>query len=155
MTTDSITQHIGSVKEKWRQEFRETLDQIKGLQKKLDDIKAKLGAADEILYEAKSEQKSEQTGACLKGVGKYSEMGVTEAIKAFFTEHKFTGYSISTLTDRLRVEGLKTEAQNLKQTVYMTCRRLEEDHFLRSEWQGNYKAYRLEEKKNDTTIQQK
>jgi len=146
--TDPLSLHVGQVKDKWRREFRETLDQIKNLEKKLDDIKRKLEAADEILDEAKTTQVSQ--GASLNGIGKYAGMGVTDAIKAFYGEHKYQGYSISTLTDRLQSEGLKSDAQNLKQTVYMTCRRLEDDHFLRSEWKGTFKVFKLEDSKNGT-----
>jgi hypothetical protein len=122
---DDFDLHIGRLKDGWRLEFRETRAQITRLQARLNELKAKLDNADEILAAAKGKKRS---------VGKYSEMGVAEAVRTFFAEHRFSPHSISDVMRRLQHEGLKSSAQNLRDIISITCRRLQkEDNFLASE----------------------
>jgi hypothetical protein len=62
----------------------------------------------------------------------------------FFTQHSSTRHSISALAYRLELEGLKSGASDLRATIAMTCRRLEEkEQFLQSILEGGVRLFRL------------
>jgi hypothetical protein len=141
-----MEQQIGKLKDQWREDHRITRREIERLQAHLDELKHKLDTADEILQLSRPAGKVEPTPT-FDGVGKYSEKGVTEAIKDFFTEHRFTKHGISELVTRLGNEGLRTEAQNLRATISMTCRRLQkEEGFLLSELRNGSRMFWLADK---------
>src|SRR6184192_134477 len=105
---------IGRMKDAWRKEFRDTRIEITKLQGRLRELKHKLDGADEML-----------AAANLKKVGnKYTNMGVTDAIRAFFTEHRYMPYTISDLTRRLQEQGLPIGSGSPRDVVSITCRRL-------------------------------
>jgi hypothetical protein len=135
---DNLSREIGQKKDEWRQEFRQIRAEITRLEAYLDELRRKLNAADEILAAARIKQKPVPNG-------KYSNMGLTPALRAFFTEHRFTAHSISELRQRLEQEGMKTDARDLRANISMICRRLEKDeNFLASELRGGVRMFRLQ-----------
>lgn len=141
---DSLSREIGRQKDQWRAEFRSTRAEITRLQSHLTDLKRKLCAADEILSRAKLQSKAAS--------GKYANMGLRQAIRSFFTEHRYTQHSISDLKSRLEHEGMKTDARDLRANISIVCRRLENtNHFLVSEMRAGTRVYRLRD--HNTSLQ--
>jgi hypothetical protein len=138
--SEDLNREIGRMKDQWRQEFRDTRAEITRLQSRLNELRQKLNNADEILAAARLRQ-------CKSPNGKYSKMGVTDAIRSFFTEHRYTAHGISDVKRRLENEGLKTDAQDLRANISMICRRLEkDDDFLTSELRNGVRMFRLKDK---------
>jgi hypothetical protein len=133
---DAFTREIGRQKDQWREDFRATRIEITRLQNHLTELKRKLIAADEILATAKLKNKS--------ATGKYTNMGLRQAIRSFFVEHRYTQHSVSELKSRLEHEGMKTDARDLRANISIVCRRLENTtHFLVSEMRNGVRVYRL------------
>src|ERR1051325_39918 len=107
---DDLNREIGRQKDKWRQEFRDTRAEITRLQSHLTDLKRKLYAADEILASAKLQSKPSSSG-------KYSGMGLRQAVRQFFVEHPYTQHSISDVKARLEHEGMKTDHRDLRANI--------------------------------------
>lgn len=132
-----LNQEVGRMKDQWRQEFRETLHEITRLQSHLTELKRKLAAADEILLTANKKS----------GTGKYAKMGLTQALRSFFIEHRYTSHSISELKRRLVVEGMQTDARDLRANIAQICRRLQtQEHFLTSQLRNGILMYRISER---------
>lgn len=138
--SEDLNRQIGRMKDAWRQEFRQTRAEVTRLQGKLDDLKQKLNNADEILASARAE-KSKHGGT------RYSKMGATDAVRDFFSEHRFTRHSISDVMRQLQQEGLKSDAQNLRDIVSITCRRLhKQEAFLDSELRDGVRLFWVKNK---------
>jgi hypothetical protein len=146
--SDAISpEQIGALKDKWRQEFREARLEMKRLEGRLKELHRKLCAADEILAHTSAEDipsNSVQPEVSPSQDGKYSNVGLTEALRSFFGQHRGTQHSISALTYRLQREGLKSEGKDLRAMIATTCRRLDErENFLESELERGVRLYRL------------
>jgi hypothetical protein len=139
--SEDLSQRIGRQKDEWRREFRQARIEITKLQGRLRELKQKLDGADEILASARPAGKSKQTGT------KYAKMGVTDAVRAFFLEHRFTPHSISAVMRRLQDEGLPTDAGNPRDIISITCRRLwKKENFLTSELRNGVRVFQLKAK---------
>jgi hypothetical protein len=137
---EDLTHQIGRLKDGWRQEFRDTRAQITRLQTRLDELKQKLNNADEILAASKP-------GSASKRRGKYAGLGIAPAVREFFSEHRFTRHSISDVMQRLQHEGLQSSAQNLRDIISITCRRMQkEDQFLDSELRDGVRYFWVKDK---------
>ena len=127
--SQDLNRHLGRMKDAWRQEFRQTRAEITRLQAKLDELKQKLNNADEILAAAKADK-----GRPDKVGNRYAKMGATDAVRDFFSQHRFTRHSISDVTRQLQREGFQSGAQSPRDIVSITCRRLyKQENFLDSE----------------------
>lgn len=142
----NLNLEVGRMKDQWRQEFRETLREIARLRSHLTELKRKLQAADEILLSAKGSPQSR--------TGKYARMGLTQALRSFFIEHRFTSHSISELRRRLEVEGMQTDARNLRANIAQICRRLQVERFLTSELRNGILMYRISDRINSHNKEQ-
>ena len=138
---EDLNRHIGRLKDQWRQEFRDTRVEITKLQSRLNELRQKLNNADEILAAARTAAHGKRIGT------KYANTGVTEAVRSFFSEHPFTEHSITAVMRRLQDEGLKSDAQNLRDIISITCRRLwKADDFLISDLRNGTRVFRLKDK---------
>jgi CII-binding regulator of phage lambda lysogenization HflD len=137
----NLNLEVGRMKDQWRQEFRETRREITRLQAHLVELKRKLQAADEILLSSKEAKQSR--------TGKYSDMGLTQALRSFFIEHRYTSHSISELKRRLEMEGMKKDLRDLRANIATVCRRLHtSEHFLASELRNGILMYRISDRFN-------
>jgi uncharacterized protein YukE len=125
---EDLNRQIGRMKDAWRQEFRQTRGEITRLQRKLDDLRQKLNNADEILATVKADSAGKRT---TQG-NKYAKLGATDAVRDFFSQHRFTRHNISDVTRHLEREGFQS-GSNPRDVVSITCRRLYKERFLDSE----------------------
>lgn len=137
---DPTSQQIGRMKDAWRQEFREARMEITKLQGRLRELKHKLDSADEIIAKVRRNESNKKAGT------KYAKLGVTDAVRAFFSEHQYTPHSITDVMRRLQEDGLSTGAGNPRDIVSITCRRLWKENFLSSELRNGLRVFRLKGK---------
>jgi hypothetical protein len=141
---ESLNQQIGRLKDEWRTEFRQIRVQITQLQARQDELRQKLNNADEILTAAKTTGKGKLPAV---GGAKYSKMGATDAVRDFFSEHRFTRHNISEVTRHLQGEGFQSGSANVRDIVSITCRRLHKsDGFLDSTVQDGVRFFWVKNK---------
>jgi uncharacterized protein YukE len=140
---ESLSRHIGQMKDAWRDEFRRTRAEITKLQAKLDDLRQKLNNADEILASAKA---SAAANPKTTNGNKYAKMGPVAAVRDFFSEHRFTRHNISNVTRQLQLQGFPS-SDNIRDIVSQTMRRLYKiEGFLDSELQDGVRVFWVKDK---------
>lgn len=147
---DPIVIYIEEEKRALRHQFREkkaAIDEVYAkvaeLEKELGNIKEKLAYTDELLNKRLRDSNQKQEGPPQPYLGRFSEMGPTQAVRALFNADPDQALSAPQIADLLVKEGFKTTSQNLSSIIFTICKRLEDgDHFLESTIKINVRYFR-------------
>lgn len=147
---DPIIIYIEEEKRALRHQFREkkaSIDEVYAkvaeLEKELGNIKEKLAYTDELLNKRLRDTNQKQEGPPLPYLGRFSEMGPTQAVRALFNADPDQALSAPQIADLLMKEGFKTTSPNLSSIIFTICKRLEEgDRFLESTIKINVRYFR-------------
>lgn len=120
-------------------------ERVTALRAELDAIKDRLAFTDELVSRRlqSSGQRLGATSPTLPHLGRFSQLGPTQAIRELFDTHPDEALSAPQIAEMLLKEGFQTESPNLSGILFTICKRLElQDEFLESFMQNNQRHFR-------------
>lgn len=151
--SDPVIDYIEEEKRQLRQLFRDKKAHLEELhakvavaEKELNGVKDRLSFTDEMVNRRlrESGQKLEAASPSLPFLGRFSQLGPTQAIRALFDTDPDQELSAPQIADLLIKEGFQTESPNLSGIIFTICKqRLErEDGYLESFMRNNLRYFK-------------
>lgn len=155
MEQDQVIAFIENEKEELRKRFQEHRSAVEELQVQVAHHERELAAIkDKLKYtdDQKARRLRELSGSMasfttLPKLGRFSGMGLKEAIKLLFEVDPDEPLASATIADLLLREGLESKAAKLAAAVFTTCRQLEDDGYLTSVIKANVRYFSRKKKR--------